>query len=135
MNIDGSDQSFLISFHSNSDGYVDQLSTNLEPTMDHDFFFEKLPPDLMSDEYLSRIYGEYELESSGTGVTLAKTGNKLFVTVVGQPPYELEAYRDDEFKLKDLNGFSVKFYFDDKHSPSTHLEFLQPNGIFKAVRK
>jgi len=124
----------LVNFYNNKDGVIEKLSAPMEPSMPEDVVFTKLPPDLLNDDkYIASISGAYELESATC--TVEKKGAKLYVTLVGQPPYELTPYRDNEFKLKDLNGFSLVFYFENGAEKASAAEFHQPNGVFKAVRK
>ena len=58
----------------------------------------------------------------------------LMVLVPGQPDYELIATLAHEFRLKIAEGYSVKFEIDDQEVVQS-LSFVQPNGVFKAVRK
>ena len=105
----------------------------MEPKVDP-IVFTKKPDDYLYDpEFLALLVGKYDLD--GTTCTVDLQGeNTLFVTVPGQPPYEMEPYKGTEFNLKDLNGFSVEFDMDKNMSTVYGLKFIQPNGIFEAKR-
>lgn len=60
--------------------------------------------------------------------------NKLYVFVPGQPDYETVFVEEQTFNLKALQGYSVKFE-DVVAGKATALSFIQPNGVFKALRK
>ena len=47
---------------------------------------------------------------------------------------ELISTGNQEFKLKILDGYKVRFKLDD-HGIATEASFIQPNGIFVAKRK
>jgi hypothetical protein len=56
------------------------------------------------------------------------------VLVPGQPDYELVPVGNDEFNIKVAKGFSVKFEAGENKKISS-LSFIQPNGVFKAIKK
>ena len=86
----------------------------------------------MAKDELEKYVGEYELPGVTAKVYLK--GTTLFVFVPGQPEYETIAIGDHSFKLKVLDGFSVKFEVTDKNEV-TAVSFIQPNGTFKAPKK
>ena len=86
----------------------------------------------MGKDELEKYVGEYELP--GTTAKVYLKGTVLFVFVPGQPEYETIAIGNHSFKLKALDGFSVKFEVTDKNEV-TGVSFIQPNGTFKAPRK
>lgn len=121
-----------ITFYTDKDGKIDKISVPLDASVD-DIVFERLPQNNADDPaYIAKLLGEYDL--SGTTCNVSLKGQKLFVTIPGQPPYELEPYEGHEFKLKVLNGYKVKFLFGDKDEQVEELKFIQPNGIFTAKR-
>ena len=63
-----------------------------------------------------------------------KNENVLYLFVPGQPEYETVPAGNNEFKLKVLSGYSVKFDVNEK-GDVTAVNFIQPNGTFKAKRK
>jgi hypothetical protein len=55
------------------------------------------------------------------------------VTVLGQPTYDLVPYRANEFSLKGLTGFSLRF--EEENGTVKSASFIQPNGTFRALKK
>ncbi|MEK5096399.1 MULTISPECIES: hypothetical protein [Bacillus] len=85
-------------------------------------------------EFLESLTGKYTLED-GTELAVSLRGAKtLWVSLPGQPDYELVPYREMTFQIKNLQGFSVRFEADDSGQVKG-LRFIQPNGEFPAVRK
>ncbi len=120
-----------IRFLSNMKGEVSAVVSQFELLSD-EIVFARKPEAVMSDpEYLAKFLGEYEL--SGQQVTVGIKGGVLTLHVPGQPRYELEPDREDEFNLKGLAGFSVRFFKDD--DATWIARFNQPNGVFDAKRK
>ena len=85
-----------------------------------------------SRPFLKQLAGDYEL--SGQVVKVSLQGATLTATVPGQPPYELVPTRDNTFDLKSLSGFHAKFTLKADGS-AEKMTFIQPNGVFEALRK
>ena len=129
--LDTSSGGTVLNFRTSDDGKIGSLSITLEPSLKPIAFVFKPKPKVLSVEELQKYVGEYELGSMTTKVYLK--GETLFVFVPGQPEYETIALGDHTFKLKVLDGYSVKFdVTDDK---VTGMDFIQPNGVFRAKRK
>jgi len=109
---------------------VDRLSLPLEPTVAEIVFTRK--PIQLTAEQLRRFVGQYELPGAVATVEL-QAGDRLTVTVLGQPTYELLPYRANELKLKGLIGYSLRF--EEENGVVTAASFVQPNGTFRAKRK
>jgi CubicO group peptidase (beta-lactamase class C family) len=122
-----------INFLTNNKGDIEQISIVMEPKVDPIVFTKKPDAYLYDPEFLALLVGKYDLDGTTCMVDL-QGENTLFVTVPGQPPYEMEPYKGTEFNLKDLNGFSVEFDMDKNMSTVYGLKFIQPNGIFEAKR-
>ena len=122
----------LVSFQTDKKGNITSLSLPLEQTL-KDIVFTRIPDKRMTEtSFLSQFVGEYEI----TGLPNMKVslkGNQLFMSVANQPDYELVAYKDTEFNLKILPGFSVKFNLDESGVTSAVLS--QPNGVFTVNKK
>ncbi len=132
-NDDEGENSSKINFLTNLKGEIGSFETSLEPTV-KDILFTRLPADIKLDSNaMNRYVGEYEIAGMVARVYI-RGGNTLMLVVPGQPEYELVATKEHEFDLKGLKGFSVKFDTDDA-GKTPGLNFIQPNGIFKAVRK
>jgi hypothetical protein len=87
---------------------------------------------LRDPEHLARLAGEYELPNQT--VTFDLQGTTLVLRLEGQPAYELVPSGTDEFDLKGVTGYSVKFTVP-KRGPATEAMFIQPNGVFPATRQ
>ena len=86
----------------------------------------------LKKEDMQKFVGEYELSGVKAKIYL-KGDSTLFLFVPGQPEYELSPVKPDEFNLKAVSGFSVKFLMNDKKETEA-MQFIQPNGIFKATK-
>ena len=60
--------------------------------------------------------------------------NVLYVSVPGQPEYELMPVGNHKFDFKKVAGYAVTFEVNDK-GELLALTFVQPNGNFKAAKK
>jgi len=124
-------ENLRIQFLSSLKGEVDRVAVPLEPAVD-EIVFTKRPDTRLSDPlYLQRFAGVYEL--AGADVTFALQGKTLTVLVPGQPLYELTGTRNDEFDLKGVTGYSVRFAADSQGAMTAYLN--QPNGVFELRRK
>ncbi|MCB0526878.1 MAG: serine hydrolase [Saprospiraceae bacterium] len=129
------DISMMMNFHSDMNGTIYQLSTSLEPLVD-DIVFKKLPPRRLSDPtFLERLAGKYKMEKGDVTATVELRGTVLYATLPGQPTYTLEPFTGTEFKIKDLNGYSVEFHLDGSGKMTSGLSVIQPEGVFKATRE
>jgi CubicO group peptidase (beta-lactamase class C family) len=118
-------------FYTDIKGNISAIETSLEDSVDP-IRFKRLPErSMMNKEFLQKFTGKYELIGIVVAVTL-KGENTLFVTVPGQPDYELVPYKGTEFNLKNLQGYSVEF--TEENGKVTKLVFKQPNGNFEAKR-
>jgi len=122
-----------IRFNTGEDGKISSFEIKLEPAVKDIAFVKSAPIVKVEKEELQKYVGEYEL--SGTTVKVYIRGeNTLMVLVPGQPDYELVPTRKDEFDLKIVKGYSVRFEVADNNEVIS-LSFIQPNGTFKATKK
>lgn len=121
-----------LTFQANVLGDIDRIAVPLEAGAP-DIVFTRRPPAELSEAHQLRQYtGEYELSGQTATVALEGTG-RLTLTVPGQPVYELVPYRGTIFNVKGLNGYSVRFIVEG--GEVTAASFVQPNGVFRAVKK
>jgi hypothetical protein len=80
---------------------------------------------------LEKFVGDYEL--MGTVIKCLIRRESLFLSVPGQPEYELLATDKLKFDLKDLKGFRIEFTEENGKIKAAILD--QPNGKFTANRK
>lgn len=121
-----------ISFNTNLKGEIDEMGVEIEPALGKDIIFKRKNEYKPTKEELEKLVGEYEL--AGTAVKISLKGETLMMFVAGQPEYELLPTKANEFDLKNVKGFSVKFNKNDK-GEITDLVSQQPNGNFKAKKK
>jgi len=122
-----------IYFWLDKNGNVVGLNATLDPSVE-DIHFTKLPPDYLNDPaYLIKLAGAYDLE--GTLVQIDLVADELKATLPGQPQYTLEPFKETTFRIKGLNGYTVEFVLDKKGEAAKSLKFIQPNGIFEAIKK
>jgi hypothetical protein len=118
-------------FNTDEKGIISSLEVQMEPAV-KDILFERLAPSMAKAE-LEKYVGDYDL--SGTNVKVyIKDDKTLIVFIPGQPDYELVPSNKDEFDLKTLKGYRVKFEVSGQNK-AVSLTFVQPNGNFKATRK
>ena len=114
------------------DGRVSAIRMRAEPMVEP-ILFERAPESSLSDpEYLDSLTGEYTFAMTGQTVTIALRGKTLSALIPGQPLYELIPDQKNTFRLKGLEGFSVRFEIQDDGAVK-EIVFIQPNGVFKAT--
>ena len=122
-----------VSFFTDLKGNIGSLAVQLEPAV-KEIVFTRMPEKAMMEKsFLEKFEGEYVLGE--VAVTVSLKGEKtLFLSVPGQPEYELIPYKGTEFNLKNLVGFSIEFVMD-KSGVVTEAKVTQPNGVFTARKK
>ena len=128
----GPAEGLKLAFFSNLNGQIDRVSIVLEQTVAPIEFSKEPPKEMYAKDFLARFTGDYELMGMTTTVAM-KGEDRLTVTVPGQPTYDLEPYMGTEFRIKSLEGYSVRFLVEK--NDVTGLVFIQPNGVFPATRK
>ncbi|MBO9672163.1 MAG: serine hydrolase [Sphingobacteriaceae bacterium] len=124
--------SLMFNFSSGVDGKIQGVGIFLDGSEKPVMFDFKPEVKILSLKELQKYTGEYTL--GPTAVKIFLKGNTLMVNVPGQPEYETIATGTDTFNLKALKGFSVKFDVAANGQVNS-LSFIQPNGVFKAVKK
>jgi len=114
-----------LTFVTDVTGTVAALSVVMDPTVPAAVFTKKPPARLSDPTFLKTLAGPYRLGPQI--VAVAFRGNRLVMTVPGQPPYTLLPALEDWFELKGLTGFRVKFAGDE-------LTLVQPDGTYVARR-
>ena len=104
----------------------------LEPSVESIVFKKKAVAVDMAAADLEKYCGIYTLAGIEIKVFLKK--DVLTVFVPGQPEYETVPVGNHEFKLKILDGYSVRFELDTA-GKAVAVNFVQPNGTFRALRK
>lgn len=122
-----------VSFITNTGGEISELRMKVEPALKDATFTRKLEAIEIATSTLDKYVGEYDFGGQIAKV-FVKGDATLMLYVPGQPEYELVAVAENEFKIKILEGFKVKFTLDGD-GKVTSLSSIQPNGTFNAKRK
>jgi hypothetical protein len=130
--IDTTGNGWRIQFTMNTDGDIQSALINFEPTLKPIEFTRKPNEIKVTAEKLKMYEGEYLIGAETAKVYIK--GNTLYLFVPGQPDYELAPTGEHQFTLKALTGFSLEFVLNDKKQV-TGVNFIQPNGTFKATKK
>lgn len=114
-------------FETDLNGNVTAVTVGFEPNVEP-IAFRKQAAAWMSDPAaLAKFTGEYELGPQTARVELR--GERLVLSLQGQPPYELVPGSEGWFDFERLKGFRVRF------TDASTMEIQQPNGLFTAKRK
>jgi hypothetical protein len=121
---------FRLIFDTDASGKISQFTINLEANIERTVFTRTFEEVGVESNQLTVYEGEYMI--SGMKAKFYIRDEKLRLLVPNQPEYELIPIGNHEFKTKGLEGYSVKFTIEDEMS--TAVDFIQPNGTFKATR-
>ena len=118
-------------FVTNMRGDIDEMHSKIEPAV-KDIVFKRKAADLANDA-LANYTGEYDFGAESAKVYI-KGEKTLILFVKGQPEYELVSVKQHEFKIKSLDGFTIKFEVDST-GKAAEMVSIQPNGTFRAKKK
>jgi CubicO group peptidase (beta-lactamase class C family) len=122
-----------LKFNTGYNGEIESLSNaSFEPTLKEIIFKKGLSTIKVEKADLEKYVGDYEL--MGTVIKVYLKDGLVMVKVPGQPDYEGIPTKTNEFALKGIDGYSVRFDVSAKNIV-TAVNFVQPNGTFKAVKK
>jgi CubicO group peptidase (beta-lactamase class C family) len=130
--VDTTGGGLTLNFRSNEAGKIETVVVPLEPSLKPLEFRFKPKAQSLERRELEKYVGEYEL--AGIIAKVYLKGDVLYLFVPGQPEYETIATGNHSFKLKVIEGYSIKFELNEKQEV-TAVVFVQPNGTFKAPRK
>jgi CubicO group peptidase (beta-lactamase class C family) len=122
-----------ISFYVDEKGDVEKLTAPFQGADKEIEFKKEIKTLAITKTELEKYEGEYELGPQ-TIKFAVKGNNILWAIISGQPEYELVPIKKDEFNLKILKGYSVRFEANDTGN-IVAAYFIQPNGTFKATKK
>lgn len=130
----GKDSPIRLQFTTNLRGEIAEIhAVGIEPSVKELVFAKAAAAVAVAAGELERYCGEYALGGITCKIYL-RPDKTLMVFVPGQPDYETVPVGNHEFKLKALNGYSVRFEVEAGGN-ATAVNFIQPNGTFKAIRK
>jgi hypothetical protein len=120
-------------FNTDIAGRVASLSVVLEPAVPAIVFEHQAPDPLQDPAFAAAVPGSYKLGEQL--VTVSLRDGVLYALVPGQPEYELVPLGGYEFRLKDLDAYSVRFDYDAQAGKVSQAVFIQPEGSFAAVKQ
>ncbi len=121
-----------ISFQNGVNGEIEKLIIPFEPKSG-DVVFTKHPSESLSGlAYLKQFTGVYEIYGYVVEIILNK--GVLCALVPGQPCYQLVPESKNEFSVKSLAGYTVRFLMDQAQKVEEVL-LVQPYGAFSAKPK
>jgi len=126
MHIDAFETDMKIQFQDDINGHIVSCNIPLEGAIDP-IRFEKLPPEQNPSNWAPFV-GKYQVNSLEIEIKIED--DKLYMAPTGQPTLELIPINNNEFKPKDLNGYSFEFVWDNDMVNKIVLN--QPNGVFEA---
>lgn len=123
-----------LQFIANLRGEVSELHAyGLEPSVEKIVFKRQALAQQIPLAQLERYCGTYTL--GGTEAKVFLKGKTLTVSLPGQPEYETIPVGEHTFKLKALEGYSIRFEMKEDGISPKALLFIQPNGTFRAIRR
>jgi hypothetical protein len=133
--IDTADKSPVrFQFNTGLKGDIESASLfNFEPAIPTPIKFKRTnAAKEITTEDLKKYIGSFSL--AGADIKTYLKENILYVSVPGQPEYELVPVGNHKFDFKKVAGYAVNFELNDK-GELLSLTFVQPNGNFKAAKK
>jgi len=121
-----------ISFQNGLNGEIEKLIVPFEPKSGDVVFYKRPSESLSGNSYLKQFTGVYEIYGYIVEIILNK--GTICALVPGQPCYELVPESKNEFSVKSLAGYTVRFVMDQDQKVEEVLLF-QPYGAFSAKPK
>ena len=121
-------------FNTGLKGDIESASLfNFEPAIPAPIKFKRTnaAKEITTDD-LKKYVSSFSL--AGADIKTYLKENVLYVSVPGQPEYELVPVGNHKFDFKKVAGYAVHFEVNDK-GDLLSLTFVQPNGNFKAAKK
>lgn len=115
-----------------NDGNISAIKVPFESAVNDIIFIkqqEKTKPSIDLKQYV----GEYVVMGMNAKIYMSGSGI-LKAVIPGQPEYEMEFIKIDEFAIKGAKGVKVIFLRDAKNAISG-FTLIQPNGKFSATKK
>ncbi|MDX2198282.1 MAG: serine hydrolase [Phycisphaerae bacterium] len=119
-----------IRFISAPEGRISGLGMLIEPAVGELVFSRRVSSKMRDAKYLGELAGRYDLGPQV--VEFRVKGDLLTASLPGQPMYTLVPQADDEFSLRELPAYSVRFTKDGDGKRMAMI--LQPDGVFEAKR-
>lgn len=121
-----------MTFRNNLKGDVEELCIPYEPNVNDIVFKRKRDESHTHTSYLRKFIGLYEIY--GYTVEIAIRNHVLCAIIPGQPIYELVPGAENEFTVKSMNGYNIRFVLNSDGRVEEVL-LVQPYGAFTARPK
>lgn len=121
-----------LNFFNGINGEVERLVIPFELKADDIIFKKRAPQTLSSLDYIRQFTGPYEIYGYTMEIVVRNQG--LSVIIPGEPIYELVPSAQNEFTVKSLTGYTVRFILD-KLGQVEEVLLIQPYGTFSATPK
>jgi CubicO group peptidase (beta-lactamase class C family) len=121
-----------LSFQNGLNGEIEKLVIPFEPKAGDVVFLKRPSESLATNSYLQQFVGIYEIFGYVVEITLNR--GVLCALIPGQPCYELVPEAKNEFSVKSLAGYNVRFVMDMDQKVEEVL-LIQPYGAFSATPK
>lgn len=125
------ESSIMLQFEMNMDGNITGIKVPLEASVSPVVFKREPDKTLSGREYLEKFTGSYAFGEQISNFRI--TGNRLRLSIAGQPLHTLEPVSENEFRVEGIAGIRISFKFEDGEKASKVI-FRQPNGLFESVR-
>lgn len=122
----------MMTFHTNLKGDIDELTIPYEPNVKDIVFVRRKQEHLPHGEYFRKFIGLYEIY--GYTVEIAMRNHILYAIIPGQPIYELIPGAENEFTVKSMSGYNIRFILN-KDGKVEEALLVQPYGAFTAKPK
>lgn len=119
-----------VSFRTGLDGNIESVVIPFGEGVEPAEFKREAKAVQVDKSELEKYAGTYEL--SGMRITITVKNDILYMDVPGQRTYETIAQGNHHFRLKGLDGFSIRF--EESAGKITALNSIQPNGTFRVPR-
>jgi len=125
-------QGTWMQFCNGVNGDVEELIIPFELKADNIVFKKRASQALSSVDYMRQFVGPYEIYGYTVEIVLRDQG--LSAVIPGEPVYELIPLVQNEFTVKSLTGYTVRFIMD-KGGKVEEVLLIQPYGTFTATPK
>ncbi|MFN7964848.1 MAG: serine hydrolase [Acidobacteriota bacterium] len=119
-----------IRFGTNLRGDIDTVLLQTEPTLDPAVFTKTPPKEMYDPKFLAQFAGSYELASQT--IVISVEGDHLLASI-GPQQLKLQPYRDTEFDVEKLKGYSARFVL--QKGKVVAMMMVQPDGVYEAKKK
>lgn len=123
---------FYLNFQTAMNGDIEGVYIDLEGSLDPLLFEREFVPLELESAALTPYLGNYSMNGRTIKLFINEEAS-LTMLVPGQPEYVLVPSGEDLFKLKELDGFSVKF--ERENGITVALILQQPNGNFRVPKQ